>query len=315
MRKILRAIAWIVAVLLAADVLFLAFGRPSRVAVGYASHLLCSETFVSGLDPEKVFAERVLATPGVGLLRYGLWRDVDRERREVTVSYLGFLQRRSVYREGLGCLLLRDGEHVEHSPSPAPQNAPPSVEPVRSSNPRIEAALDRAFAEWTPPTRQTKAVVVMHDGRIVAERYAAGYGVDTPLLSWSAAKSVTSALLGVLARQGRLSLDQPAPVAPWRKPGDPRSAITIANLLRMNDGLDFSEGKGGWDKVSRMLFMERDMAGFVESAPLEYPPGAHWRYCSGGDDRCCRGSSATPSAARRRTSSASPIASCSVPWA
>jgi CubicO group peptidase (beta-lactamase class C family) len=282
LRKILRVSAWTLAAVLTTTVLFLAFGQPSRVAMGYASHLLCSETFVSGLDPAKIFAERVAGTPGVGLLGYGLQYDLDRERRQVTASYFGFLQRRSVWRDRRGCLLVQGG--AGDAGRSQPQRAPdafPGEEPVKSSDSRIRAALDRVFTEWTPPLRRTKAVVVMHDGRIVAERYAEGYGVRTRLLSWSAAKSATSALVGVLVRQGRLSVDQPAPVAQWRRPGDPRAAITIGNLLRMNDGLDFSEGKGGWDKVSRMLFIERDMAGYVEGAPLEYKPGAHWRYCSG----------------------------------
>ena len=284
MRKITRIGLGGVLFVTAGSVLFFVLAQPPRVAVGYASHLLCSETFVSGLDPEKVFAERVMATPGLVLLRPGLRYQLDRDRREVTTTAYGFFPRRSVYREGLGCLLMHDGEPSPKQAAPAPVSVDAPVltlEAAPARDPRLEAALDRIFAEWSPPTRQTKAVVVVHDGRIIAERYAPGYAVDTRILSWSAAKSVTSALIGVLVREGRLAVDQPAPVPAWRQPGDPRGAITIGNLLRMNDGLDFSEAKAGTDKVSRMLFMETDMAGLVERAPLAAPPGEHWRYCSG----------------------------------
>ena len=85
------------------------------------------------------------------------------------------------------------------------------------ANPQLAAALDRAFAEpEKSPPRATKAVVVVKDGHVVAERYAEGYGIDTPILGFSATKSVMSALTGILVRKGALTLDQPAPVAAWQ---------------------------------------------------------------------------------------------------
>ena len=109
---------------------------------------------------------------------------------------------------------------------------------VASANPQLAAALDRAFAEpEQPPFRRTKAIVVVRDGRVVAERYAEGYGIDTPILGFSATKSVMSALTGILVRKGELTLDQPAPVAAWQGAGDPRRAITVDHLLRHTAGL------------------------------------------------------------------------------
>jgi CubicO group peptidase (beta-lactamase class C family) len=87
---------------------------------------------------------------------------------------------------------------------------------VESTDPKLKAALDDAFAEPKGgPVRGTKAVVIVYDGKIIAERYAPDVGVDTPLVSWSVAKSVINALTGVLVREGRLSLDEPAPVKAW----------------------------------------------------------------------------------------------------
>ena len=83
--------------------------------------------------------------------------------------------------------------------------------------------------------------MVVHDGRVIAERYAPGYGIDTQVIGWSATKSVTNALIGILVRQDKLSLDGPAPIAAWADLSDPRHAISIDNLLRMNSGLDIGD--------------------------------------------------------------------------
>jgi CubicO group peptidase (beta-lactamase class C family) len=146
----------------------------------------------------------------------------------------------------------------------------------------MRTVLDRAFAEPDhPPYRQTKAVVVVHHGRVIAERYASGYGVDTPLLGWSATKTVINAMIGVLVRQGKLSVDAPAPVAAWQEPGDPRHAITIGELMRHTSGLDLDETDSGFDPSTRIQFLERDTAKFAEAAGLEAEPGTTWNYTDG----------------------------------
>ena len=118
-----------------------------------------------------------------------------------------------------------------------------------------------------PPYRRTKAVVIVRDGRVVAERYAPGYTVDTPVLGFSLAKSVMNALVGILVRQGRLEADAPAPVAAWQGPRDPRRAITLDELLRMTSGLDFDEEDAGpANAADRMFYLERDMAAYAEGA-------------------------------------------------
>lgn len=144
------------------------------------------------------------------------------------------------------------------------------------------ARVDRAFIEPShPPQRWTRAVVVVRDGRVIAERYAPGLGVETPLLGYSASKSVTSALVGILVRQGRLAVEQPAPVAAWSDPNDPRHAISLDTLLRMTSGLALGESGSPASPVARMLYLERDMAGFAEGAELEVQPGSRWAYSSG----------------------------------
>jgi CubicO group peptidase (beta-lactamase class C family) len=264
-----------------------------KVATGFVANVLCSETFISGLDPEKNISETLAAMPGTGLIGWGMDYHVDRVRKDVTVSLLGFGRSHAVYRGELGC-------YLEHGDAVAAIAVPPAeklqvpllpdiagTSVVAPQSEALAAALDRAFAEPdAPPFKRTRAIVVVKDGRIIAERYADGIGMDTPLLGFSSTKSVISALTGILVRQGKLGLDRPAPVAAWQNPGDPRHAITVDHLLRHTAGLALGSSLqaslgAAFEPVNRMKFMETDMASFAEAAPLETPPGSTWNYHDG----------------------------------
>jgi len=266
-----------------------------RIATGFVAHTLCSAAFVSGLDPDQVYTETLEAMPGVGLISWAFAYRIDRDRRQVTTTLLGGGQSRAVYRQGFGCYLSHGGDEVDEASLPAetaevaraslPEIAGPSV--VTPATPQLGAALDRAFAEPdSPPFRHTKAIVVLKDGHVVAERYAPGYGIDTPILGYSATKSVISALVGILVRQGKLSLDAPAPVAAWQRADDPRHAITVDQLLRHTAGLAMGSSLQAslgsvLEPVNRMKYVERDMAAFAERSTLETPPGSAWNYHDG----------------------------------
>jgi len=153
---------------------------------------------------------------------------------------------------------------------------------VAPGDPALKAALDHAFEEpASPPFRRTKAIVVVRDGRVIAERYAPGIGVDTPLLGFSMTKSVINALIGTMTQHGLLSPSYPAPVPEWRNPSDPRREIEVEHLMRMTTGLDLDETNSGFDPSSRMMYLPDDMAGFAVQAALVAPVGQRWRYSSG----------------------------------
>lgn len=255
--------------------------RPDRAALaasGLVSQTLCSAKFVSGLDPDRVYAETVRPMSGMRFIDWAIRYRVDPQRREVTTMVAGLARSRAVYRDGLGCLLVH-GAMPPASTMATSRGAVPSLPAiVAPSNDRIRTALDRIFARHDLGTR---AVVVMHEGRIIAERYADGYDAATPLRGWSVAKSMINALVGILVRDGRLRIDQGAAMPAWSAPGDPRRAITVDHLLRMTSGLAIEETGSGFDPVSRMLMVERDMAGFAQEARLEAQPGSRWRYTSG----------------------------------
>lgn len=126
---------------------------------------------------------------------------------------------------------------------------------------------------------------MIHRGLLVRERYAEELGPGSTLPSWSMAKSILHALVGLLVREGRLDPAAPAALPPWRGAGDARAAITLDHLLRMESGLAFREvydDRSGSD-VIEMLFGrgQEDVAAFAASFPLAHPPGTFHSYSSG----------------------------------
>lgn len=147
---------------------------------------------------------------------------------------------------------------------------------------QLARAVDDLFTQ--PGLGETRAVVVMANGKLAAERYGPGYSEDTRFVSWSMAKTVTGVLIGMLVADGLLSLDAPAPVEQWQRPGDPRAEITLRHLLQMRSGLRHVEsGDPPYESSEvRMLFLDGrdDMAKWAEEQPLAEEPGAKFVYSS-----------------------------------
>jgi CubicO group peptidase (beta-lactamase class C family) len=144
----------------------------------------------------------------------------------------------------------------------------------------LARAIDDLFADKA--AGETRALLVLSNGRVVAERYGQGYSRDTKLVGWSMSKSITGVLIGLLVSDGRLRLDEGAPVPAWQRPGDPRGAITLRQLLQMRSGLRHTESaKPPYTSSEvRMLFLDGrdDMAAWAEAQPLEAAPGSVWKY-------------------------------------
>jgi CubicO group peptidase (beta-lactamase class C family) len=151
------------------------------------------------------------------------------------------------------------------------------IDPVK-----LQKALDVAFAEPSPDNpRKTRAVIVVYDGRLAAERYAPGFHKDMPLLGWSMSKSVTNALVGIQVKAGKLDTMAPAQVKEWQQAGDPRRDITLDQLLRMSDGQEFEESYLPPDDTTRMLYESFDFAAYAAGKSLAAKPDARWNYSSG----------------------------------
>ncbi len=173
---------------------------------------------------------------------------------------------------------------AQDGPPPEPPLPPEALEAVSDDPgvPRESLArqVDDLFS--AEDIGETRALLVLHGGEVVAERYGEGYGPDIRFTGWSMSKSVTAVLLGMMVADGRLALDDPAPVALWQRPGDPRSEITLRHLLQMRSGLRHREGQepAYTSDEARMLFLDGrdDMAGWAEAQTLEDEPGTTFRY-------------------------------------
>ena len=291
-------------ILIAAVVLTLgAMVAPSLYATatlgsGFLAQLLCSSTFVSHRDPQAVVAED-MSGPGYELIPFFQWR-VESDRKRVTASMFGLGQRTAIFREGLGCTTVVDttekelraqAEGVFATPQASDPDAPwPEGErvdfqtsPQNFDRAALDAAVEAAFAEPDPDhPRRTRALVVVHRGRIVAERYAPGFDATMPLIGWSMAKMATNALVGIAVQNGKLALANKELLPEWRGDADPRRDIRLDQLLRMTSGLSFNEDYTDHSgDVIQMLFVQGDKAGFAAAKSLEHPPGAYWQYSSG----------------------------------
>ena len=254
---------------------------------GFSAKNICSGYFISNIPAERIRDEALVpASPVFSNIRF----TVNEKERWVDVSMFGLQQRRAVFRQGIGCTLLSPGADdlsrqvkVIEPDNLKPGNAWQPIELPTGIDKDLAGILDRAFAEPDPERpRNTKAIVILHDGRLIGEKYAQGIGPETPLIGWSMAKSVTNLLLGILVKDGRLKLQRPAPVPAWREePDDPRAAITLDQLLRMSSGLEFNETYSMHSDVTQMLSAEADASFFAAAKPLFKPPGQHWAYSSG----------------------------------
>lgn len=247
---------------------------------GYAAHNACAVERVAGrVDP----ATDLPPNPLVPYL------DVRVDPEVTTASVLGLgTPQQARFTEGFGCTLasgpLELGRPTEVSSAGNPfADAAPPV-PV----PELEAALDRAFAAGEPPevvaNLGTRGVVIVKDGELVAERYADGFDASTPQLGWSMSKSVASLMTGMLVQRGVVSLGDDRLRPEWT---DERAAITIENLLRMNSGLEWDETYDLGTTITRMLYLESDMGGYVAGLPLEHAVGEVQEYSSGSTNVLC----------------------------
>ncbi|WP_324699755.1 serine hydrolase [Novosphingobium sp. RL4] len=263
---------------------------PADLGTAVSAQVACAGIFVSGRAEADVLRDDVRAlapfTQGISLA-------VDREARTVTASTSGGAPRTAFYRPAAGCTLLtrdlspaaldaqtaRLGAAWTGTEGPWPQ---PKAAPAKMVGGALESAVAAAFdGANTGGYPDTRAVVVIQHGRILAERYAPGFDRNTRFLGWSATKSVMGTLVGILVDEGKLRLDAPAPIAEWQKPGDPRAAITLRQLLNMTSGLAFEEPyRPGSDSI-RMLFQAGNMASVALARPAEHAPGSNWSYSSG----------------------------------
>jgi CubicO group peptidase (beta-lactamase class C family) len=270
-------------------------------AAAWGAHHLCAGLFVVGRDyqrePDDVIAQDIAPFPA---FRWdeSFQYEVDWETRTVTVKPADAPARTATYYGDQGCVIhARGSDAIHFTVTEVPSNLPdPATQPwptgdLDSHGPLPAGADEEALnatLDWAmnDAGQNTRALLVVYQGKIIAERYAPGFTGHTPQISWSQGKSITAALIGVLVQQGELELDQPAPVAEWHEdPSDPRRAITIRDLLHMSSGLDF-KNYGVGDSLSYTNENEHfviyfDAVNIFEHAidqPMDIPQNTQFRY-------------------------------------
>jgi CubicO group peptidase (beta-lactamase class C family) len=280
----------VVALLLAAIGVVLYLGPIAPIATGYAAKVACSAVFVAERDLDDAMGD-LPPNPLVPFLRVR----ADRSTGTVRATLLGFAGSTAYFTPRLGCTLA-DARPSFAGPDPLPLPDPnrpwpqgdgPAELPDDLDAAALDAALATAFTEDDADGRQrnTRAVVVVKDGQLIAERYGDGFDAGTPLTGWSMGKSIANAMVGRLIEEGTLSLDDADLRPEWS--GDERAAITLEHLLTMTDGLDFDEVYDPGTDATQMLFRPGSTADFAADKPLANPPGTRWNYSSGTTNILC----------------------------
>ena len=271
----------------------LVYERPMlETGTGYAAHNACAVRLVADRGAGTP-ADDLPPNPLVPVLR----TSVDTTQGRAHTSVLGVLfGQTAYYTKGLGCTLADgppdltpiDLPAAAPADQPWPEGARVDPPPDSVDTAGLNAAIDAAFAEDDPQGRakNTRAVVIVHGGRIVAERYADGFDADTRQLGWSMTKSITNAMVGRLVQQGRIAVDDDHLLSMWSG-DDPRGAITLDDLLRMTSGLSWDETYALGTEITNMLYRTDDMGRFAASQPLAHDPGTYQQYSSGTTNIVC----------------------------
>ncbi|WP_291098012.1 MULTISPECIES: serine hydrolase domain-containing protein [unclassified Flavobacterium] len=234
---------------------------------------------------------------------------IDENGKSASSTVYGLKEKKAIYREGLGATLINDDFNVS-KPYEVPKrtklennltfpygnNEPKASLPngmdtvfANVDYPKLEKAVANAFdtkgdsslkgEQAKQKKKRTRSVLVVYKDKIIAEKYDTGFNKNSKILGWSMTKSITSAIFGILQKQGKIDVSKPAPVAEWAN--DERAKITIANLLNMNSGLEWEEDYTKISDVTKMLFLDADMSQAQLIKPTQFKPNTHWNYSSG----------------------------------
>jgi len=217
---------------------------------------------------------------------------INEEEQYATSSVYGLKERKAIYREGLGVTLINDDFDVSkpylvpkrtkienNLPYPYGNLEPKDTIFTNIDYAKLEKALNDAFDKKGEKSKRSRSVVILHTDRLVAEKYDTGFDKNSKILGWSMTKSLTATYFGILQKQGKLNINNPAPIAEWKN--DERAKITLNDLLHMNSGLAWEEK---YDKIcdaTKMLFEAEDMAKVQLEKPMIGAPNESWNYSSG----------------------------------
>ncbi len=247
---------------------------------GYAAKDMCSCMFIGGREAEDVAKNEFQFS----LIKYADY-EVDKTNKSVTATVFGMKSKTAYFTPRNGCVILNDTERQNWKYSKK------EVYPVRdlpledlksefADNKKLEQAIKKHFKDSNPEEPfGTRAVVVLKDGKLIAEQYAKGFDENSSQIGWSMTKSIFNALIGIAIQQENLEgLDQTNLFPEWK---DERRKISLKNILQMNSGLSWNEDYSTVSEATTMLYNEDNMVNYVMNQPMEAKIGKHWEYSSG----------------------------------
>ncbi|SEK80269.1 CubicO group peptidase, beta-lactamase class C family [Aquimarina amphilecti] len=218
--------------------------------------------------------------------------EVDMTEKSVIASVFGLNERKAVYREGLGSVVIDDdfdenASYLTPKRSKVKTNLPFPYGSLSQKDTvfntvdyqKIGSIVTSIFDKKDENIQKTRAVLVIHKDQIIAEKYADGYDKNSVLLGWSMTKSILATNYGILQKQGRININQKAPIEEWQN--DERKEITINNLLQMNCGLAWDEDYGSISDATTMLYLDQDMTKPQIYKEAIHKPNEYWYYSSG----------------------------------
>lgn len=207
-------------------------------------------------------------------------------------SVYGLKERKAIYREGLGATLINDDFDVtkpylvpkrtklnNNLPFPYGNKEPKDTVFANVDYTKLNTAVANAFDKTGEIKKRTRSVLVIYKDKIIVEKYDTGFDKNSKILGWSMTKSITATMFGILEKQRKFDIDDPAPIPEWAN--DKRKLITTSDLLHMNSGLQWVEDYNTISDVTKMLFQAEDMTRAQLEKPVEYKPNMRWNYSSG----------------------------------
>lgn len=285
-----KSIIIIFSILIVSCVLFYFFVLPRfSIISGYTAKNMCSCVFVAGMDEKRVLDEDLNFGP-LSLANVS----VDYENRMVTSRVFGMKEKIAIYKDHLGCALVHNinPEEVYRFKSSWNFEKFDSLEYwfshidtidylTSSQKQALSEAVNWAFEEDLSRygEKNTRAVIVLYKGQLVAEKYAKGFDKNVKQLGWSMTKSLTASMVGVLADNRKIDLEEEINIPDWQY--DERKKITWKDLMQMNSGLKWSENYATLSNAVLMLFNSDDIGGYAQNIQLESEPENVWQYSSG----------------------------------
>ncbi len=256
------------------------------IANGYSAKKMCSCIFIADRDQESIQKDDLGFGP-TALTQ----STVDYEKKTVTTSLFGMSPKTAVFRDNVGCILLLGKDDYQTSLSVERPVLSDTLEWPRGTKvsevdsmedidlEQLQAAILNNFdPSMDMDSVKTRAIVVVHKGRLIAEQYAKGFDPDTEILGWSMTKSITSTMVGILAKNRMLSLEDTGLFPEWT---DDRKDISLKDLLQMQSGLEFAEDYTRISDATKMLYRSENASNIPLNKPLIHKPGTHWNYSSG----------------------------------